>query len=176
MDEGTLTDSLGHKVSFKNCILIMTSNVGARMISKGKSLGFVPAEDKEKDYREMKDTVMDEVKRVFNPEFINRIDEIIVFRPLTEADMVHILELNLRKVEKKLDDRKLKLAITEAAKKFLIKTGFDANYGARPILRTVQRLLEDPIAEFILNANAKAGATIKADYKGEGEALTLSAD
>jgi len=176
MDEGTLTDSLGHKVSFKNCILIMTSNVGARMISKGKSLGFVPAEDKEKDYREMKDTVMDEVKRVFNPEFINRIDEIIVFRPLTEADMVHILELNLRKVEKKLDDRKLKLAITEAAKKFLIKTGFDANYGARPILRTVQRLLEDPIAEFILNANAKPGATIKADHKGEGEALTLSAD
>jgi ATP-dependent Clp protease ATP-binding subunit ClpC len=176
MDEGTLTDSLGHKVSFKNCILIMTSNVGARMISKGKSLGFVPAEDKEKDYREMKDTVMDEVKRVFNPEFINRIDEIIVFRPLTEADMVHILELNLRKVEKKLDDRQLKLAITDAAKKFLIKTGFDANYGARPILRTVQRLLEDPIAEFILNANAKPGATIKADYKGEGENLTLSAD
>jgi ATP-dependent Clp protease ATP-binding subunit ClpC len=174
MDEGTLTDSLGHKVSFKNCILIMTSNVGARMISKGKSLGFVPAEDKEKDYREMKDTVMDEVKRVFNPEFINRIDEIIVFRPLTEADMVHILELNLRKVEKKLDDRQLKLAITDAAKKFLIKTGFDANYGARPILRTVQRLLEDPIAEFILNANAKPGATIKADYKGEGENLTLT--
>ncbi|MDT8286540.1 MAG: ATP-dependent Clp protease ATP-binding subunit [Elusimicrobiales bacterium] len=176
MDEGTLTDSLGHKVSFKNCILIMTSNVGARLISKGKSLGFMPAEDKEKDYREMKDTVMDEVKRVFNPEFINRVDEIIVFRPLTEADMVHILELNLRKVEKKLDDRKLKLAITDAAKTFLIKTGFDANYGARPILRTVQRLLEDPIAEFILNANAKPGATIKADYKGEGEALTLSAD
>jgi ATP-dependent Clp protease ATP-binding subunit ClpC len=176
MDEGTLTDSLGHKVSFKNCILIMTSNVGARLISKGKSLGFMPAEDKEKDYREMKDTVMDEVKRVFNPEFINRIDEVIVFRPLTEADMVHILELNLRKVEKKLDDRKLKLSITDAAKKFLIKTGFDANYGARPILRTVQRLLEDPIAEFILNANAKPGATIKADYKGEGEALTLAAD
>ena len=176
MDEGVLSDSLGHKVSFKNCILIMISNVGARLISKGKSLGFMPAEDKEKDYREMKDTVMDEVKRVFNPEFINRIDEIIVFRPLTESDMVHILELNLRKVEKKLDDRKLKLTITDAAKKFLIKTGFDANYGARPILRTVQRLLEDPIAEFILNANAKPGATIRVDYKGEGEALTLAAD
>jgi len=174
MDEGTLTDSLGHKVSFKNTILIMTSNVGARLISKGKSLGFMPQEDREKDYREMKDTVMDEVKRVFNPEFINRIDEIIVFRPLTVADMEKILDLNLKKVDKKLDAKGVKLTITKEAKKHLIDKGFDPNYGARPILRTIQRLLEDPLAEFLLTKQVTKGGTVKADHKGAEENLELS--
>jgi ATP-dependent Clp protease ATP-binding subunit ClpC len=173
MDEGTLTDSLGHKVSFKNTILIMTSNVGARLISKGKSLGFMPAEDREKDYREMKDTVMDEVKRVFNPEFINRIDEIIVFKPLTMADMDKILELNLKKVDKKLDAKGVKFTITKEAKKHLIEKGFDPNYGARPLLRTIQRLLEDPLSEFLLTKQVTKGGTVKVDYKGSGEDLDL---
>lgn len=173
MDEGLLTDSLGHKVSFKNTILIMTSNVGARLISKGKSLGFIPQEDREKDYREMKDIVMDEVKRVFNPEFINRIDEIIVFRPLTEADMEKILDLNLGKVEKKLKDKGVKFSITKEAKKHLIKKGFDPNYGARPILRTVQRMLEDPLSEVLLSRKMKADDTIEVDYPGTGEDLEL---
>ena len=174
MDEGTLTDSLGHKVSFKNTILIMTSNVGARLISKGKSLGFMPKEDHEKDYRAMKDTVMDEVKRVFNPEFINRIDEIIVFKPLTVLDMEKILELNLVKVGKKLDAKGVKFTITKEAKTHLIQKGFDPNYGARPILRTVQRLLEDPLAEFLLTRQVEKGGTVKVDYKGSGENLDLS--
>ncbi|MBI4802144.1 MAG: ATP-dependent Clp protease ATP-binding subunit [Elusimicrobia bacterium] len=173
MDEGLLTDSLGHKVSFKNTILIMTSNVGARLISKGKSLGFMPQEDREKDYREMKDTVMDEIKRVFNPEFINRIDEIIVFRPLTEADMEKILDLNLGKVEKKLKDKGVKFSITKEAKKHLIKKGFDPNYGARPILRTVQRMLEDPLSEVLLSRKMKPDDTISVDYTGTGEDLKL---
>jgi len=98
MEDGILNDNLGHKVSFKNTVVIMTSNVGARLISKGKSLGFAPTEDKERDYGSMKDTVMEEVRRVFNPEFINRIDEIIVFHSLTELDMAKILELQLKKV------------------------------------------------------------------------------
>jgi ATP-dependent Clp protease ATP-binding subunit ClpC len=173
MDEGTLTDSLGHKVSFKNAILIMTSNVGARLISKGKTLGFMPADDKEKDYKEMKDTVMDEVKRVFNPEFINRIDEVIVFRPLTEADTEKILELSLVKVDKKLEAKGVKFTITQAAKTFLVKKGFDPNYGARPLIRTVQKYLEDPMAEFLLNSTMKQGDVVKVDYKGEGDALEL---
>ncbi len=173
MDEGTLTDSLGHKVSFKNTIIIMTSNVGARLISKGKSLGFMPAEDREKDYREMKDTVMDEVKRVFNPEFINRLDEIIVFKPLTMADMDKILELNLKKVDKKLDAKGVKFTITKEAKKHLIEKGFDPNYGARPLLRTIQRLLEDPLSEFLLTKQVTKGGTVKVDYKGSGEDLDL---
>ncbi len=173
MDEGTLTDSLGHKVSFKNAIIIMTSNVGARMITKGKTLGFMPAEDKEKDYKEMKGTVMDEVKRVFNPEFINRLDEVVVFRPLTEEDTAKILELSLAKVAKKLEEKSVKFTISQAAKDFLVKKGFDPNYGARPLLRTVQRYLEDPMAEFLLNSSMKQGDVIKVDYKGEGDALEL---
>jgi len=173
MDEGTLTDSLGHKVSFKNTILIMTSNVGARLISKGKTLGFMPADDKEKDYKEMKDTVMEEVKRVFNPEFINRIDETIVFRPLTELDTEKILELRLKSVEKKLEAKEVSFEITKAAKEFLCKKGFDPNYGARPLLRTVQKYVEDPLSEFLLNSTMKKGDTVKVDYKGDGDALTL---
>jgi len=173
MDEGTLTDSLGHKVSFKNTVIIMTSNVGARLISKGKTLGFMPAVDKEKDYQEMKDTVMEEVKRVFNPEFINRLDEVIVFRPLTEADTCKILDLTLLKVDKKLEAKGIKFTITGTAKAFLVKRGFDPNYGARPLLRTVQKYLEDPMSEFLINSTVNTGNIIEVDYKGEGEALDL---
>lgn len=175
MDEGTLTDSLGHKVSFKNTILIMTSNVGARLISKGKTLGFMPAADeKERDYREMKDTVTDEMHRFFSPEFINRIDEVIVFRPLTEENTAKILELRLKNVEKKLADKKMSLEMTESAKKFLTKKGFDPNFGARPLIRTVQKLVEDPMSEFLLNSMVKTGDTIVADYKGNSEKLELA--
>lgn len=173
MDEGNLTDSLGHKVSFKNTIIIMTSNVGARLITKGKSLGFIPQEDKERDYREMKDTVMDEVKRVFNPEFINRVDEIIVFRPLTEADMRKILEIHLGKVSSKLKERGLKMEITDKAKEMLVKKGFDPNYGARPIIRTVQKMVEDPMSEFILVNMAKENDIISVDTDEKGESLTM---
>ena len=175
MDEVTINDSLGHNVSFKNTILIMTSNVGARLISKGKTLGFLPAADEqERDYREMKDTVMDEMHRFFSPEFINRIDEVIVFRPLTEDDTRKILELRLKNVEKKLADKKLSLEMTDAAKKFLTKKGFDPNFGARPLIRTVQKYVEDPMAEFLLNSLLKAGDTVIADYPGEGEKLVIS--
>ncbi len=173
MDEGNLTDSLGHKVSFKNTIIIMTSNVGARLISKGKSLGFIPQEDKERDYKEMKDTVMDEVKRVFNPEFINRVDEIIVFRPLTEADMRKILEIHLGKVYSKLKERGFSMEITEKAKELLVKKGFDPNYGARPIIRTVQKMVEDPMSEFILVNMAKEKDVIAIDVDEKGENLTM---
>src|SRR5208282_5007246 len=113
MDDGILNDNLGHKVSFKISVFIMTSNVGARLISKGQSLGFVPAQDnEEKDYSKMKDTVMEEVKRVFNPEFINRIDEIIVFHPLSEAEMAQILELMLKRVQHKIEDQGYKVEVS----------------------------------------------------------------
>ncbi|MFC1680041.1 ATP-dependent Clp protease ATP-binding subunit, partial [Elusimicrobiota bacterium] len=144
MDDGILNDNLGHKVSFKNTVVIMTSNVGARMITKGKSLGFAPSEDKERDYQSMKDTVMDEVKRVFNPEFINRIDEILVFHPLSEVDMVQILTLMLNRVSGRTQRQGYKTEFTEAVKKALVAKGFDPTYGARPLQRTIQRLVEDP--------------------------------
>lgn len=173
MDDGILTDSLGHKVSFKNTIIIMTSNIGARLITKGKTLGFIPSEDKERDYKEMKDTVMDEVKRVFNPEFINRIDEIVVFRPLTQQDMYKIFDINFAKVQKKVSDRKIIIEMTDKAKEFIVNKGFDPNYGARPLLRTIQKYIEDPLSEFMLVNKVKDGSKIKIDYS-QGDKLDIS--
>jgi len=174
LDEGQLTDNLGHKVSFKNTIVIMTSNVGARLISKGKSLGFVAKDDEQRDYQKMKETVMEEVRRVFNPEFINRIDDIIVFHPLSEEHMEQILELMMRKVEAKLKSQKLVIHLGDAAKKFLVKKGFDPNYGARPLLRTIQRSLEDPLAEKLLVSRPADGSTIEVGLDEKGEALSFS--
>jgi ATP-dependent Clp protease ATP-binding subunit ClpC len=174
LDEGQLTDSLGHKVSFKNTVIIMTSNVGARLISKGKSLGFMAHEDEQKDYSQMKDTVMDEVRRVFNPEFINRIDEIIVFHPLNEAHMEQILELMLKRVGEKLKPQGVELELTPAAKSFLVKKGFDPNYGARPLLRTIQRQLEDPLSEELLNKKHERGAVVVIDADAAADKLVFS--
>ena len=174
MDDGILNDNLGHKVSFKNTVFIMTSNVGARLISKGKSLGFVPSESAERDYKSMKDIVMDEVKRVFNPEFINRIDEILVFHPLSQGEMEQILELMLKKVELKLKDQGFKVQVTPEAKKFLVETGFDANYGARPLLRTIQRTIEDPLAGEILQKKFANGSTIYINLEEGGKKLLFT--
>jgi ATP-dependent Clp protease ATP-binding subunit ClpC len=121
----------------------------------------------------MKETVMDEVKRVFNPEFINRIDEIIVFRPLTEADMAKILEIQLNKVSFKLQEKKLKLEVTDEAKAFLVKKGFDPNYGARPLIRTVQKMVEDPLSEFILVSMVKEGEIILIDLDKQNEKIKM---
>ncbi len=175
MDDGMLNDNLGHKVSFKNTVVIMTSNVGARLISKGKSLGFMAAEENtERDYRKMKDTVMDEVKRVFNPEFINRINEVLVFHPLSEDEMREILKLMLGRVRTKIEAQGFKIEFSEETDKFLIKTGFDANYGARPLARTIQRSIEDPLAEDILMKKFDPGATIYVDADPSGEKLVFS--
>jgi ATP-dependent Clp protease ATP-binding subunit ClpC len=175
MDDGILNDNLGHKVSFKNTVFIMTSNVGARLISKGKSLGFVSPEDQtEKNYKSMKDTVMDEVKRVFNPEFINRINEVLVFRPLSEDEMRLILKMMLKRVKAKLEAQGFKMDISADAEAYLIKNGFDPNYGARPLHRVIQRSIEDPLAELILTKKFEAGATIYIDGDPNGEKLDFS--
>jgi len=174
LEEGTLTDNLGHKVSFKNSIIIMTSNVGARMISKGKSLGFVAQDDEKRDYAKMKDTVMEEVQRVFNPEFINRLDEIIVFHPLSEEHMTQILELALKKVEAKLKGQEIRLELLPEAKNLLVKKGFDPNYGARPLLRTMQKMLEDPLSEELLTRKCSAGSKILVGVNEAEQKLTFS--
>lgn len=174
MDDGHVTDNLGHKVSFKNTVVIMTSNVGARLISKGKSLGFVSKEDTERDYKSMRDTVMDEVKRHFNPEFLNRIDDIIVFHPLTRDDSRKILDLILERVNKKLETQDITPVLTEEAKDFLVEQGFDPNYGARPLLRIIQRQLEDPMAEEILAKRLTTGGKVYVDYDPETKKLVFS--
>ena len=174
MEDGILNDNLGHKVSFKNTVVIMTSNVGARLISKGKSLGFAPTEDKARDYASMKDTVMEEVKRVFNPEFINRIDEIIVFHSLGEEEMGQILELQLKRVAAKAQTQGFAIAFSAESKKFLLKTGFDPTYGARPLLRTIQRIVEDPLAEEILLKKFAPGSTIQVEFDEQAGKLVFN--
>ncbi|HRY30744.1 MAG TPA: AAA family ATPase, partial [Elusimicrobiota bacterium] len=172
--DGVLTDNLGHKVNFKNTVIIMTSNVGARLISKGKSLGFLVQEDAQKDYAAMKDTVMEEVKKAFNPEFLNRLDEIIVFHSLTREDSRKILDLMLKKVEKKLGSQGFSLILSEEAKNFLVETGFDPNYGARPLQRCIQRQVEDPMAEEILAKRIPSGGKVYVDLDADAKKLTFS--
>lgn len=175
LDEGALTDNLGHKVSFKNCVIIMTSNVGAREITnKGSGLGFTASATQEQQYKEMREHVMEAVKKTFNPEFINRIDEIVVFHSLDRQHTGAILDLLLAKVQAKLDDRRLTIELTQAAKDFLVSQGFDEKYGARPLLRTVQRQLEDPLAEHILMNHCSAGAKIIVDLDKENQKLSFA--
>ena len=175
LDEGALSDNLGHKVSFKNCVVIMTSNVGAREITnKGNQLGFAAHQSEEDEYRDMRQNVMEEVKKTFNPEFINRIDEIVVFHSLGKEHIRQILDLALSEVDEKLKEKELSLNLTEAAKDVLIERGFDSKFGARPLLRTLQRELEDPLAESMLKNHYAAGTQIMVDLDKASGKLTFS--
>ncbi|MBO5012153.1 MAG: AAA family ATPase, partial [Elusimicrobiaceae bacterium] len=175
LDEGALSDNLGHKVSFKNCVIIMTSNVGAREITnKGSQLGFAAKQSEEDQYKDMRQNVMEEVKKTFNPEFINRIDEIVVFHSLSKEHIGQILDLALEDVDDKLAEKELEIELTPAAKEFLVDKGFDVKFGARPLLRTLQRELEDPLAENILVNRYPAGAKIIVDCDKEAGKLTFS--
>lgn len=175
LDEGALSDNLGHKVSFKNCVIIMTSNVGAREITnKGSQLGFAAKQSEEDQYKDMRQNVMEEVKKTFNPEFINRIDEIVVFHSLSKEHIGQILDLALEDVDDKLAEKELEIELTPAAKDFLVEKGFDVKFGARPLLRTLQRELEDPLAENILVNRYPAGSKIIVDCDKETGKLTFS--
>ncbi len=167
LEDGRLTDSLGRHVDFKNTVLIMTSNIGAELLKKQGSLGFAPAKE-DASYEAMKSKLLDEVKRTFKPEFLNRIDDIIVFHSLTKEDLHRIVEIELNEVNKRIVEQELKLEFTQKAKDFLIEKGFDQMFGARPIKRTIQRFIEDPLSEEILKGNLKSTSPIRADVKGEG--------
>lgn len=174
LDEGSLSDNLGHKVSFKNCVIIMTSNVGAREITnKGSTLGFAAHQTEEQEYRDMRKNVMEEVKKTFNPEFINRIDEIVVFHSLSKENIGAILDLALEEVDDKLAERNLSLELTKEAKDFLVEKGFDVKYGARPLLRTLQRELEDPLAENILISRYPDHTKIIVNFDKSARKLTF---
>lgn len=174
LDDGRLTDSQGRTVDFRNTVIIMTSNLGAKALHKNSpELGFLAAkksdfnvdENKEIEFKEAKKSVMDAVKRHFRPEFLNRIDEIIVFHPLTEEDLKEIVTILMSDVTKRLGERDLQLEITPEAMKFLVKEGSDFTMGARPLKRAIQRLIEDPVSDLILKGDAKEGKIIKADAK-----------
>lgn len=174
LDDGRLTDSQGRTVDFRNTVIIMTSNLGAKALHKNSpELGFLAAkksdfnvdENKEIEFKEAKKSVMDAVKRHFRPEFLNRIDEMIVFHPLTEEDLKEIVTILMSDVTKRLKERDLQLEITPEAMKLLVKEGSDFTMGARPLKRAIQRLIEDPVSDLILKGDAKEGKTIKADAK-----------
>lgn len=165
LEDGLLTDSLKRKVSFKNTVLIMTSNIGARLIRGQGRLGF-QKHDAEVSYEQMKNTVMDEVKKVFNPEFLNRIDETLVFRPLDRSHMEEIVKILIREVNERLEDRKMKISLTPGAMNHLIDKGFDPSLGARPLRRAIQRLIEDPLSEMVLKGSFGPESEIRVVKRG----------
>jgi len=160
LEDGRLTDSFARKVDFRNTVIIMTSNVGAEMIRKNASLGFT-AKKEEVTYNEIKDKLMEEVKRTFKPEFLNRLDDIIVFRPLVKEDLQRIVDIEVQQVIKRLREQGISLEVSAEAKEFLIERGFDPVFGARPLKRTIQRFLEDPLASEIISRKLNDGANIK---------------
>ena len=167
LDDGRLTDGQGRTVDFTNCVIIMTSNLGsAHLKDQMKKLGFQTGEQKETpDFEQTKDIIMEDVKRAFRPEFINRIDEIVVFRPLTSDNLKAIARLLLAAVQKKLNHFEVKLDVTEAAEEYLIREGSDLAFGARPLKRTIQRTIEDEISELLLKGELKEGKTLCVDEK-----------
>ncbi|HOY45506.1 MAG TPA: ATP-dependent Clp protease ATP-binding subunit [bacterium] len=171
LDEGHLTDSLGRKVDFRNTVLILTSNIGARQISKGGSLGFNKS-DEETDYESMRDRLTEEVRHIFNPEFLNRVDEIVVFRQLGRGDMLAIVDIVIEEMLGKVADRNISIELTKGAKEFIAERGFDPMYGARPLKRTIQRHIEDAIAEELLKGHFSDGSNIRVRKKGDGLEFT----
>ncbi len=166
LDDGHITDSQGRKVDFKNTIIIMTSNAGASRIIDPKKLGFVAESNTDTDHRDMKNNVMEEVKRDFKPEFLNRIDDIIVFRALTEEDVKNIAELMLKELKQRVElQMNLILKYGDAVKKFIFEKGYDKKYGARPLKRAIQTYIEDGLAEEILMGNIKTGDTVQISVK-----------
>lgn len=162
LEDGRLTDTNGRVVDFKNTVVIMTSNIGARLIDKGGgAIGFQPA-SAEVSYQGMKDKVMSEVKKVFNPEFLNRVDEVIVFHSLDRKDLESIVDMLMSRVNDRLKEKEITLQISPETKNYLIEKGFNPQMGARPLKRAIQRLMEDPLAEKILKGEIKAGCVIKA--------------
>jgi ATP-dependent Clp protease ATP-binding subunit ClpC len=182
LDDGRLTDSQGRTVDFRNTVIIMTSNLGAKALHKNSTeLGFLAPkkaeshtnDSKTKDFKEAKKSVMDAVKRHFRPEFLNRIDEMIVFHSLTEEDLIKIVTILMSDVTKRLGERDLHLEITSEAMKLLVKEGSDFSMGARPLKRAIQRLIEDPVSDLILKGEAIGGKTIKVDAKDNDIVVTI---
>ena len=176
LDDGHITDSQGRKVSFKNTIIIMTSNVGAEQIVSPKKLGFdTPADQGDKDYKYMKTKVLEELKHLFKPEFLNRIDEIIVFRPISKEDMSQILEILLKNLYARAKgEMNLGISLDKKAKSFLIEKGYDPKFGARPLKRTIQTEVEDLLSEAILDGNVLPGEKVNLRVDKSGEALRTS--
>ena len=172
MEEGQLSDARGKKVSFRNAIIVMTSNVGADMIKRQTGLGFSLKRDETKaeqeSYAEMQKKLTEELKRTFRPEFLNRVDGVIVFRALNKAEILQIVDLELDKVRQRVAERHIKMEVSDIAKTHLADTGYSVDYGARPLRRVIQNKVEDGISDTLLRSNTAPGDTIYVDLQ-EGE-------
>ncbi len=174
LEDGRLTDSQGRVVDFKNTVIIMTTNLGTRDIAKGVSLGFSAGPDSRSDYERMKNKVQDELKQHFRPEFMNRVDDTIVFPQLTKDEIVQIVDLEIAKLDKRLKDKDMGIELTVASKELLAKKGYDPVLGARPLRRTIQREIEDVLSEKILYGELKAGEIVVVGAEGEGSAAAFT--
>jgi len=172
LEDGRLTDGKGRTVNFRNAVIIMTSNVGANLIKKQPTMGFQP-DDVEKSYEDMKGRLLEELKRTFRPEFLNRVDDLIVFKPLTKEEIAQIVDLMLADLSKRIADYGLQLDVSAEAKELLAREGFDPTYGARPLRRVIQKRLEDGISEELLRGTFTAGDTISVEKEKEEEKLAF---
>lgn len=170
LDDGQVTDSLGRKVDFKNTIIIMTSNVGTKEIKATGGFGFGGGEEGDK-YKYLKDTVEDAMKRLFNPEFINRIDDTIVFRNLDREDIKKIISVEMKDLIANMKEQKMEIELHKSAQEFLAEKGFDEKFGARPLKRAIQKYVEDPLAEELLMQNIKEGDRVTVKHKKNSEVL-----
>lgn len=174
LDDGHITDAQGRKISFKNTIIIMTSNAGAQRIVEPKTLGFASVQNADADYKKMKDGVMEEVKKLFKPEFINRIDEIIVFHSLEKSDIKEIVTIMLEGIYKRVKEQMdITLKATNGVVEYIVEKGFDHKYGARPLRRTIQNSIEDQLAEEVLEGRIKRGDTVTVKLKGKEIAFSI---
>ncbi len=165
LDDGRLTDAQGHHIDFKNTIIIMTSNVGADLIKKDTSIGFLTKDEAKVGYERMKEKVLDEMKKKFRPEFLNRIDEQIVFRPLSKEDLAKIVDLMISDINARLIEKGLSISVSKKVKDFLVDKGFDPHFGARPLRRAIEDNIEDPLSEQILLGKFGYGTKIKVDIE-----------
>jgi ATP-dependent Clp protease ATP-binding subunit ClpB len=168
LDDGRLTDSKGRTVDFKNAVLIMTSNLGASQLATAWAEGTAGAEEDKAGFAEATRRVMGVLREHFRPEFLNRIDDVVVFHPLGEEQLTHIIDLRLADLEKMLADRKIVITLTPAARKAIFKAGYDKAYGARPLKRAIQRLVQDPLAVKILDGTVRHGDHVKVDAAKSG--------
>ena len=166
LEDGRLTDGQGRIVDFKNTVIVFTSNLGTQDISKAVGLGFQSGSDSGSNYERMKNKVTDELKKHFRPEFLNRIDDIIVFHQLTEQEIVQMVDLMIGRTEKQLQNKDMSLELTDNAKKLLAQRGFDPVLGARPLRRTIQREIEDQLSEKILFGEIEGGQIVLVDVEG----------
>jgi ATP-dependent Clp protease ATP-binding subunit ClpC len=175
LDEGQMTDSLGRKIDFRNTVIIMTSNIGSRHVKDfGTGVGFSTLNKEGNKEKETKQVIETQLKKFFSPEFLNRVDDIIVFNSLGKEEIINILELRMKRMLKRIEDLGYKIALTKAAKEFLADKGFDPDFGARPLQRALQKFLEEPLAEEVLKGSLKEGDELKIDRKKDAEELTIT--